>query len=238
MKFPINNLERAERTFTCDRPQLNQSMHNTLKQSPPTAINMFQTTQRRDYTKSTPIPEEHLILETITGLKSRATQQSTPSNSDSCHKHLDIYMPTTMRDFVPYSAEKQHGISEKDYITVWDWLETPKSNWGYGLKEHPTLRKEWLGEPLYDREQFRQPIMERTVRNIPKFVKNAGLSSEMRLKYRVPEEQTFLMVYQSVNAIPIPPTDLRTPTTEYSMYGSGRRIQEVIDASKKPKIVL
>lgn len=40
------------------------------------------------------------------------------------------------------------------------------------------------------------------------------------------------MMLQDGNNIPIPPTDLRTVATEFSIYGSGRPIHAVIKASK------
>lgn len=141
-------------------------------------------------------------------------------------------MTTNMKDFVPYSINQQYGIAQKDNISVWDWLEIPKTIKGYGLKEFPVKQRGKV-TTIYDRAIFKSPVSDRVLKNTPQFVPNSGKTTEMRANYKEPMELTFEPNLYHVEPLNIPPTGITTGKPESTMYGSHERIHSVLNARNK-----
>lgn len=91
-----------------------------------------------------------------------------------------------MMTYPPHTVDQQNGIGRKDHITLWDWLEFPKSV-GYGLHFYPVKQKE-NNEPVGDKAKFPTLIQDRIIPNTRDIVPHNGMRSEQRAEYGIPVE--------------------------------------------------
>lgn len=221
---------RAELTMKCTKPQMIKSFQERITQKPPTAINEYQTIHQLEYSRKFPEVEANINRDLICSRVQRPTNVIF-SNTESAAKYLDPYVTTNMSDFVPYSATAQGGIGKRDNITFWDWIGVPKAK-GYGLKEPPQKIK-LRDEPVYEKLMFVNVAHNRLMPNKPKFVPHTGLTSEAKSNYIQPSPMLFNLDEGKVRPVNLPPTDLNTGTTEYTIYGSGKKIHTYLDARTK-----
>lgn len=128
----------------------------------------------------------------------------------------------------------QNGIAKKDAITVWDWLQYPKTKLGFGLKDYPHKECKKL-LPMYDKAKFLNVVKDRELPKRMKFVPNNSFQTETRQNYQTPTEKKFIYDTAHGKAVTYE-IGIENKETEYNIIGSGKRVQSYLDADK-PRIV-
>lgn len=225
-KTPVEHVAKANIAMSCKKLQFIQREQERTFQRPPNTIRTGTTTDR---TYPTP-PRESFCEKFIPiGMKYRsppASQDLVYCNQPGHAKYMDLFATTTMLDYPPRTIDQQNGIGRKDYITLYDWFELPKSK-GFGLHFYP-VKQRGFNEPIGDRMKFPLLVKDRIIPNTKDNVPHNGMRSEQRAEYGVPVEMEFETDVYDIAPLAIPPTGLKTGRTEYQMYGSGQRIDGII----------
>lgn len=235
--------EQANLAIHLRRPHFAQSMEQRCFRAPPKPIRTT-SSYTNDYdVKSIEVTFEPMTVDILCKGPEPPTA-SINAGQPGHYKYLDPYATTTM---LAYPMHEHNGIARKDGITVWDWYELPKGK-GFGLATYPVKRKSFH-VPVYDSRQFGAPIYDRILPNTAEIVPHNGMMSEQRGEYGIPVERKversivehlcmsfnehhtlsqFDAAVYAVQPHPIPPTSLRTGTTEYTLYGSGNKIDKFL----------
>lgn len=104
---------------------------------------------------------------------------------------MDPLATTNMLEYPAHTIEQQNGIGQKDYTTVWDWLETPKSK-GFGLKQYPVKHK-GRREPIVEKLKFGTLISDKLIPESRKAVPHRGMKTEKQAAYGVPVQMKVIV---------------------------------------------
>lgn len=224
-KEPNRQLAQANLAIHLKRPHFAKSMQEKIFQAPPKPI-MCTSSYATDYSAKS---EE--FLQKVPAKDVQCPPPEPPktiihANQPGHYKYMDPYATTNMLSYPMHDVDQQNGIARKDYITVWDWYELPKGK-GFGLERYPVKRKS-AHVPVYDRKQFQQPIYDRIVPNVPDIVPHNGMTSESKANYCIPVEMKFQPNIYDIQPHPIDPTNLITGRTEYTIYGSGDKVNKFL----------
>lgn len=120
---------------------------------------------------------------------------------------MDPYVSTYNGDFRSYDINDQQGISRKDHITMYEWLQFPKAK-GYGLKHYPVKYKGPMRPIPYDELTTKKPMIGRFAQRIrPQAVPHNGMKTEHRTKYTIKELpqviRSNMYILGIINYIPI-----------------------------------
>lgn len=230
MKMPVEQVPKAKLPMSARKPQFVQTQQEKTFRQPPKPI-VSTATNDRTY----PTPTADVFCERF--IPTASIYRSPPASKDIVYcqqpgrsKYMDPYATTTMLDYPPRTVDQQNGIGSKDYITVYDWLEFPKGK-GFGLHFYP-VKKKGFKEPIGDRIRFPLFVKDRLIPNTKELVPHNGMRSEQRTEYSVPVQMEYEPDVYEIAPLAVPPTGLKTGNTEYTMYGSGDRIDKYIQQYK------
>lgn len=204
-----------------------------MRKNLPKPINEYQTTNFHQYPSKQLPPEPKFIEESLEKRVDRPTHV-VYTNEKGDAKYLDPFVSTTTLDHIPFTENMQNGIAKKDAITVWDWLQYPKTKLGFGLKDYPHKECKKL-LPMYDKARFLNVVTDRELPKRMRFVPNNSFQTETRKNYQTPQEKPFLYDKAHGRAI-INETGVEIKETEYKIIGSGKRLHSYLQA-EKPKII-
>lgn len=140
------------------------------------------------------------------------------TNDSSFHKFTDPYLTSQTLDFSLLASPEELKISQKDNITVWDWLRYPKTSKGYGLKDFPEVKPAKMNDsldrfPLKFKRSIQNNFTESQACFIPpktKYMHQDVISlgqissSAPRDKLPDPESQVYGSTTKSINLIGLP----------------------------------
>lgn len=234
LQFPLKYEPRAaDSTFQSNRPEFIKYFDEKVRKNLPKPINEYQTTNFHQYPPKTLPSEPNFVRENLEKRVERPNHVIF-TNEQGDVKYLDPFVSTTTMDHTLFTEEMQNGVAKKDAITFWDWMQYPKTQRGFGLKDYPHKEcKKIL--PMYDKSKFLNVITDRELPKRMKFVPNNSFQTETRKNYQIPIEKPFLHDKAHGKAI-ISETGVEMKETEYKIIGSGKRLHSYLQA-ETPKIV-
>lgn len=216
----FNDLNHYNRTYQCDRPQFLKSFHDsnywtqmaTLKTPKSTTCSCY--TEKKIGSDWEYKPERYsppLVLE--------KPNFTIDSHAQCYSKYLDKHVSTTTMDYHPMfsGGEPISSIANNDAITYWNWPKYCKDNPEFDHTSACRAKERMKNAATYGER----------MRSIPKFVPHSGLTTETSSQYQIRPQITFDFDEEAYRPTLIPYTGI-TPKSEYTMYGSGRRIEEVL----------
>lgn len=233
-QFPLKYERRAaDLTYQSNRPEFIKYFDEKVRKNLPKPINEYQTTNFHEYPLKQ-LPDEPKFVEECLEKRIERPSHIVYTNEKGDAKYLDPLVSTSTLDHIPFTTDMQNGIAKKDAITVWDWLQYPKTKMGFGLKEYPHKECRQL-LPMSDKAKFLHDITDRELPKRMKFVPNNAFQTETRKNYQIPVEKAFLYDKAHGRAITYE-TGLETEDTEYKVIGSGKRLHSYLRA-ERPQII-
>lgn len=170
-KTSINDVA-YEKAAAVPRMQFARQLFNRANQVMPTAI-QTNSTYRNDFSAKS-LKFEHPMRYDVfcDSISQRAIDRCVYAHQPGYQKYLDIYAPLNYP--LHPIEELNRGLSKRDHITYWDWIQEPKTR---GITVHVEVPPQKCNDAI-DKSVIR-PIEKN------KFVPNRGLFTEHQEHYRL-----------------------------------------------------
>lgn len=157
---PVNKLQFVRQSFN----RANQLMPSSIRTN---------STYRTDFSRKSLIPNHPVSYDAFCDrISQRAVNRCAYAHQPGYQKYLDIYAPLNYP--LHTNDQLRNGISKIDNITVWDWLQVPKT-------KGTTVHIELPPDKCIDRVQ--NCVIRPYAKN--NFVPNRGLWTEHQEHYRL-----------------------------------------------------